>query len=406
MERFAPLPVEHRKVHEMKDSHTPYTPAIIRLILAIVLSLVSLCAVAQQGQGQDVNAKSDQPASSSTTGPVTANTQEPSTAAPAASPATGSPTGQQLARTPKNSQDDDKLKGHSIEAVVIAGLMIVVLGSLFVWQILWSHKLEQTSYLGQLFHDSMLEFEHSRLTAHFRDDWDKGIYLQDAVMNTPPPKLEPDLAELDRTYGYGDLRWERERIMKQMLGMAKEGYRTPPLGLGLLDNRRPTGSTPVPKSNVASADNQEPAETQKEDPKETEYKKRAQAFLDQLKDWEEQIRKVAYQKYEDDLKEAKEVAKANTETVINRTETSALRGQGPKFILEFTALIVIIFLAVILGVLGRLDSQQIGTLLAAIAGYVLGKATTSQAPTQISAQVPASSAPKAEDQGRASGRAA
>jgi len=49
-------------------------------------------------------------------------------------------------------------------------------------------------------------------------------------------------------------------------------------------------------------------------------------------------------------------------------------------VLEFTAIVVLIFAAVILGVLGLLGDQQIGTLFAAIAtlfaaiaGYVLGK---------------------------------
>jgi hypothetical protein len=56
-------------------------------------------------------------------------------------------------------------------------------------------------------------------------------------------------------------------------------------------------------------------------------------------------------------------------------DISIFRGRGPAFILEFTALVVIIFSAVILGILGILDSNQIGTLLAAIAGYVLGRST-------------------------------
>lgn len=66
-------------------------------------------------------------------------------------------------------------------------------------------------------------------------------------------------------------------------------------------------------------------------------------------------------------------------TVPARGQGAMLRGQGPQFVLEFTALIVIIFLAVVLGVLGVLKEQQIGTLLAAIAGYVLGKATIPRA---------------------------
>jgi len=63
--------------------------------------------------------------------------------------------------------------------------------------------------------------------------------------------------------------------------------------------------------------------------------------------------------------------------IVQTTDASVLYGLGPQFVLEFTALIVIIFSAVILRVLSRLDKQQIGTLLAAIAGYVLGRATGS-----------------------------
>ena len=42
-------------------------------------------------------------------------------------------------------------------------------------------------------------------------------------------------------------------------------------------------------------------------------------------------------------------------------------------------MVVIIFSTVVLGIVGILKEQQIGTLLAAIAGYVLGKATTRSA---------------------------
>jgi hypothetical protein len=71
-----------------------------------------------------------------------------------------------------------------------------------------------------------------------------------------------------------------------------------------------------------------------------------------------------------------------------KVDLSAIQGRGPEFILEFTAIIVIIFAAVILGVGSVLDSQQIGTLLAAIAGYVLGKAA-SRTPSSPTATPPA-----------------
>jgi hypothetical protein len=65
-------------------------------------------------------------------------------------------------------------------------------------------------------------------------------------------------------------------------------------------------------------------------------------------------------------------------------DIAVFRGRGPSFVLEFTAVVVIIFAAMILGVLDKLHAEQLGTLLAAIAGYVLGRATAgaSQGETQ------------------------
>jgi hypothetical protein len=57
-------------------------------------------------------------------------------------------------------------------------------------------------------------------------------------------------------------------------------------------------------------------------------------------------------------------------------------------VLEFTAIVVIIFAAVILGVMGLLGDQQIGTLLAAIAGYVLGKSVARGRSSQAEEQAP------------------
>ena len=54
----------------------------------------------------------------------------------------------------------------------------------------------------------------------------------------------------------------------------------------------------------------------------------------------------------------------------------SLLGGGWAFLLEFSTVIVIIFALVILGILKTLDGREIATILAAIAGYVLGKAST------------------------------
>jgi len=68
---------------------------------------------------------------------------------------------------------------------------------------------------------------------------------------------------------------------------------------------------------------------------------------------------------------------------MGAADFSAIRGRGPEFVLEFTAVVVIIFAAVILGIVGQLSNEQIGTLLASIAGYVLAKATTRGSSPQV-----------------------
>jgi hypothetical protein len=88
--------------------------------------------------------------------------------------------------------------------------------------------------------------------------------------------------------------------------------------------------------------------------------------------WTADARTCLRQWYADDLKTVMKDARKSADLAL-KVDISAIQGRGPEFILEFTAIIVIIFAAVILGVATVLDSQQIGTLLAAIAGYVLGK---------------------------------
>jgi len=76
-----------------------------------------------------------------------------------------------------------------------------------------------------------------------------------------------------------------------------------------------------------------------------------------------------------------ELKKKAAEIAERRTPKSmdvSFLGQGWMFLLEFSTVIVIIFSLVILGFLGILDGTQIAPILAAIAGYVLGK-TSSEA---------------------------
>jgi hypothetical protein len=74
-------------------------------------------------------------------------------------------------------------------------------------------------------------------------------------------------------------------------------------------------------------------------------------------EWNRKILEDARQVYEQKLAADRAEAEARTEKAVNTTEVSVLYGRGPQFVLEFTALIVIIFSAVVLGVLGRLDKS-------------------------------------------------
>jgi hypothetical protein len=67
--------------------------------------------------------------------------------------------------------------------------------------------------------------------------------------------------------------------------------------------------------------------------------------------------------------------KGKDKNVISYFDFPSVAGQGPEFVLRFTALVTIIFAVIALSILGLLDPDQAGTILAAIAGYVLGQAS-------------------------------
>jgi len=270
-------------------------------------------------------------------------------------------TGQQ----PDKDKDKDKSPtDYSIKAVIIASLMVLVLGYLFFLQLQYTHRVDQTSYLGGVFRESVKNFEFNRYAAPDREKWEKGGYLREAATNEPPPSLsslDSHVRDLDEKYGR-NLWFARTRITSEVLGLSRGP--TPPPGLGGLGgSRNPFDDETRPK---------------KDDPEWVSYQKAVKDFGDTLEAWKEKITKEARTAYEADLAEDEKTADKHVNSAIETTDASLLRGQGPRFILEFTALIVIIFLAVVLGVLGVLKEEQIGTLLAAIAGYVLGKATTGQ----------------------------
>lgn len=341
--------------------HTTIVLAIVWLITAWTASL----AIVAEGQTANVNAeKQNRPVTpSESSEPGKEGTTQSSMPVATASQGPAPKAGQQPAKQSEDkgaasnqegstaSEKNKQETNYSWKSVGIASLMIVVLGWLFWLQFIYQRKLDQTTYLGEIYYDSVLTFERGRLEARYAEKWAKHGYHQEAIADVPPPSLDKLLTESDNRFGYGDLQSLRNSYISEAV------YPTSTVRLV-----KSVGPTPSERDS---------------DPLRKEYENQASDFRRCLEDWKEKIETKAHQAFQSDLEVARLDAKKRTDTAINLTEVSLLRGQGPQFVLEFTALIVIIFLAVVLGVLGVLKEQQLGTLLAAIAGYVLGRATAS-----------------------------
>ena len=86
-------------------------------------------------------------------------------------------------------------------------------------------------------------------------------------------------------------------------------------------------------------------------------------------------------------------ADRDAEALVPRSLSVAGMGITGSFFVELTAILTIIFGIIILGLVGVLGTEEIAPILAAIAGYVLGKATSGWAPYGAAAvlQQPATS---------------
>ena len=94
-----------------------------------------------------------------------------------------------------------------------------------------------------------------------------------------------------------------------------------------------------------------------------------------LRDWEsDTLTQEARRRYREEEQNQLSNAKTGTRE-FDYFDFASLWGLGPEFVLQFTAVVTIIFAVLALGVLKQIGSEQAGTILAAIAGYVLGHAT-------------------------------
>jgi hypothetical protein len=83
-------------------------------------------------------------------------------------------------------------------------------------------------------------------------------------------------------------------------------------------------------------------------------------------------------------KKIREKAAQEAKTLVPPSLTVAGMGITGSFFIELTAVLTIIFGIILLGLVGVLGTQEIATILAAIAGYVLGKTSTSTQTSQPS----------------------
>lgn len=221
---------------------------------------------------------------------------------------------------------------------IVFGLLFL-LGALFYMLLQYSHRLDNSGPIAQVYYEGLLQKENEKYEkfVNFRDF--RGEVKQDPLWmkDNPVPEVPQDLEEYV-TY-------------------SSDPYSPVYLDYGLYE---------------------------KLDKNDLKYKKILE-YQRKVSNWEKKLT------LDSDIRRAKALEEAHALAIKSAKEgmdfdTGVLRGRGPEFVLEFTTVVVIIFAAVILGVLNVLSTEQIGTLLAAIAGYVLGRATsrskegTTQAP--------------------------
>jgi hypothetical protein len=260
--------------------------------------------------------------------------------------------------------------------ILVIGLMAFLFQRLFGWQ----KRVENAGYFASIYQDTISKIELRRLGEEVEQNWARGEYLNEIYLGRSPrgrtwvsddPKPEPGapLIELARQL---EREWE--------LHFVRQRLNAPQFGDTVGLNRRPGGAPPPGMSmpaqsasgvgGLGGSGTSAPAEGRQN--LQHDYSNARDEFLERVSGWEQRAAARAWEWYQEDLLEQQAAAKVQAERAL-QVDFSALRGRGPEFVLEFTAIVVIIFAAVILGVLDILKEQQIGTLLAAIAGYVLGK---------------------------------
>jgi hypothetical protein len=313
-------------------------------------------------------------------------------------------------------------------------LIIVLMAGLFSFLFFWQNRIEQSGYFAKLYRETVKSFEVSRNISPLRTAWLNGRYVEELLQctskrakqwreddsaNTMPSghdaltaaaELEKSVSFFRGRYRVHDAEMAMERTLYRLVAMGDSvaapafeiaaggssignlfGSAPPPPppppvppyggdlkpGTGILYPTR-SGSGIITKPRH----DQDPDSPDELSPelidKVSQFEISIDEFNTKAREWVARAYACIRDWYSRDLETLKKEAESSADLVMS-VDFSAIRGRGPEFVLEFTAIIVIIFAAVMLGVGGVLKDQQIGTLLAAIAGYVLGKSTSRSA---------------------------
>jgi hypothetical protein len=246
---------------------------------------------------------------------------------------------------------------YSWQSVALVVLLLALLAFLFRTLISWSAKIEQTSFLGNLYREGIEEREYRLLAYGPNEKLEKGDYRREIATGSwmtenPPPPIDP---KLEREINPDPFATIGRRLDYSGSGIPGLGGSNP------FSSRRPGGTENEPS---------------KEEAEEAERMRHIRSqYYNQKHIWDNKVLKEERCLYQADLDAQREKAKEKANSAVD-IDLTVLRGRTPAFILEFTAVVIIIFAAVSLGILDILKNEQIGTLLAAIAGYVLGRATS------------------------------
>lgn len=318
------------------------------LLVAFITLLITLTLSLPAG-GQSNSAPQSDPAI-----PQNVTTAQQNAPAPPQNTTATAPQTKKQLDEKKQQDESNPPVAYSWGTLSVIVVVFMVLAYLFYIQFSWSQKVERAGFLGELFQESIKDIEFKRLVSKHDEDFLEQRY-HDAVRH--------------------DFAWLKENP-------APKGY--------FRTTRRPGGTFPP---GLPGGTQNPYAYRPPPAPRVGEQRKAAQLKLDEyeqgereIKDWEQKVDDEATRRYHVDRDSAQRRAEELARSAVD-IDLSVLQGKGPEFVLGFTTIVAIVFAVIALGILKAINSEQIGTLLAAIAGYVLGRAASRGATAPERAQI-------------------